>query len=86
MDGLLKPKQVAELLQIPEKAVHRLCREGKLQWVPMDKKGTRRFTQDQVQEFIRSQSTFNPRQRSKVDKAPTARISSPTNCAVTAIA
>jgi hypothetical protein len=68
---LLGPLDVAAKLNIPVKAVHMFVREGKLACVQVSAR-VRRFTEEQVQEFIQSQSI--PR---RVDKKPRRPLSSP---------
>jgi excisionase family DNA binding protein len=53
---LLKPEDVARILGISRKTVHHLARLGKLSCVQVTDK-ERRFTPEQVQEYIRSRST-----------------------------
>lgn len=55
-DCLLEPKDVASIMKISLKAVHKLVREGKLQCVQVSAR-ERRFTPEQVQQYIESRST-----------------------------
>lgn len=55
-DRLLKPEDVANILDLSIKSIHRLSREGKLQCVQVSAR-ERRFTPEQVEQFIESQST-----------------------------
>ncbi len=50
---LLSPKDVAEILGISVKTVHKLVRDGKLGCVQVTSK-ERRFTEEQVEGYIRS--------------------------------
>lgn len=52
---LLSPKDVAEILGISVKTVHKLVREGKLGSVQVTAK-ERRFTEEQVRAYIEAQS------------------------------
>lgn len=54
--SLLCATQVATILGISAKTVHKLVREKKLACVQVTSRD-RRFTHEQVQEYIRSQST-----------------------------
>ena len=54
--SLLDAQEVALVLRIGVKTVHKLVREKKLACVQVTARD-RRFTQEQVQEYIRSQST-----------------------------
>jgi excisionase family DNA binding protein len=56
MLALLRASDVAEILGISTKTVHKLVRERKLSCVQVTARD-RRFTPEQVQEYIRSQST-----------------------------
>ena len=53
---LLRAPDVAVILGIAEKSVHKLAREGKLPCVQVTAR-ERRFTPEQVQQYIESQST-----------------------------
>jgi len=53
---LLDSRDVAVVLKVSPKTVHKLAREGKLACVQVTSR-ERRFTHEQVQEYIRSQST-----------------------------
>ncbi|MFH1117287.1 MAG: helix-turn-helix domain-containing protein [Pseudomonadota bacterium] len=53
---LLEPREVAGMLKISLKTVHKLARERKLGCVQVTAR-YRRFTHEQVQEYIQSQST-----------------------------
>jgi excisionase family DNA binding protein len=53
---LLDAKEVATMIKVAIKTVHKLAREGKLACVQVTAR-ERRFTSEQVQEYIRSQST-----------------------------
>ena len=52
---LLTPQQVAEILGISDRTVHKLCRDGKLGYAQIDSKH-RRFTEEHVEAYIRSVS------------------------------
>jgi len=60
MERLLTPKEASQILAIPIKTVHELCRRHVLGFVRMDNRGSRRFTMEQIQAFIQSQ-TVAPR-------------------------
>lgn len=72
IDHLLKPQQVAEYLGITVKMVHQLCREHKLPYVKINRK-ERRFTEEQVQEYVDSQTVKIP----VIDKKPSKRLDCP---------
>ena len=67
---LLKAKDVAVRLLVSEKTVHKLVRGGRLACVQVTSRD-RRFTDEQVQEYIRSQSS-----EARVDKRTTPTVSS----------
>ncbi len=67
---LLTAQEVAKILGISRKTVHRLVREGKLPCVQVTAR-ERRFTPEQVQEYIESQSTGK-----RVDKRDPRPVSS----------
>ena len=54
-EKMLLPEQVAEILGISAKEVHALVRQGRLEYVQVTAK-KRRFTEEQVQAFIESQT------------------------------
>jgi excisionase family DNA binding protein len=56
---LLTAKHVAEILGVAVKTVQKLVREGKLGCVQITTK-ERRFTEEQVQEFVRSRIIERP--------------------------
>ncbi|MGO9116832.1 MAG: helix-turn-helix domain-containing protein [Desulfomonilaceae bacterium] len=56
----LPPEQVADFLNIKVRNVHRLVRNGKLDCIKLDAKN-RRFTKEQVEEFVQRMSTGTPR-------------------------
>ena len=56
MERLLTAVTVASILGVAPKTIHKLVRERKLACVQVTAR-ERRFTHDQVQEYIRSQST-----------------------------
>ncbi len=60
LDTCLTPEQVAELLNIQVRAVHRLVRNKKLGCIQVDSKN-RRFTKEQVEEFVQRQSVDIPK-------------------------
>lgn len=68
---LLTVSQVAAALGLSRKTVHKLVRERKLACVYVTSR-ERRFTHEQVQEYIRSQSTSV-----RVDKKDPRPVSSP---------
>jgi excisionase family DNA binding protein len=68
---LLTAKDVAEILGIAAKTVNKLVREGKLGCVQVTAK-ERRFTEDQIQEYIESRSSkvqFDRRTHDRVKSA-----------------
>jgi excisionase family DNA binding protein len=67
---LWSAEQVAHLLSISQKTVQKLVREGKLSCVQVTAR-ERRFTPEQVQQYIESQSTGI-----RVDKKPAPAVSS----------
>jgi excisionase family DNA binding protein len=69
--ALLSAKGVGAILGISAKTVHKRVREGKLACVQVTSRD-RRFTHEQVQEYIRSQSTSV-----RVDKKHPRPVSSP---------
>jgi excisionase family DNA binding protein len=69
---LLYPRDVAQLLGISVKTIHKLVRDGKLGCVQVTTKD-RRFTQEQVQHYIES-CTKNT--LAKIDREPTVRVRS----------
>jgi excisionase family DNA binding protein len=65
---LLTPEHVAEYLGVKVKAVHRLVREGALaciQIAPRD----RRFSEEQVQDYLRSRTVAVPSKRIDSNRA-----------------
>lgn len=68
--SLLDSQEVALILKISAKTVHKLVREGKLACVRVTARD-RRFTHEQVQEYIQSQSTLV-----RIDKKGTSPVSS----------
>lgn len=68
---LLTPADVAEILGISVKTVHKLVREGKLGCVQVTAK-ERRFTAQQVSAYIEGQSRRLPEVR--VDRKPASRL------------
>lgn len=71
MPALWQASDVARILDISPKTVHKLAREGKLACVQVTSR-ERRFTPEQVQEYIRSQST-----EVRVDKRDPRPVQSP---------
>lgn len=69
--ALWHASDVAQLLGISVKTVHKLVREGKLACVQVTAR-ERRFTPEQVQEYIRSRST-----EVRVDKTVPRPVQSP---------
>jgi excisionase family DNA binding protein len=67
---LCRASEVAKILGISVKTVHKLVREGKLHCVQVTAR-ERRFTPEQVQQYIESQST-----RIRVDKKDPRPVSS----------
>jgi excisionase family DNA binding protein len=66
---LLSPQDVAEILGISVKTVHKLAREGKLGCVQVTSK-ERRFTEEQVRAYIESQSKKPEQLRIDTPRAP----------------
>ena len=67
---MLEPKEVAKMLVISLKTVHKLVRERKLACVQVTARD-RRFTPEQVQQYIESRSTGI-----RVDKKAPPKVSS----------
>ncbi len=67
---LLEPKEVAARMNLSLKTIHKLAREGKLACVQVTAR-ERRFTEEQVQQYIESRSTGTT-----IDKRVTAPVSS----------
>jgi excisionase family DNA binding protein len=63
---LYTPEETAQALRIAVKAVHWLCRQGKLDFVKINGK-ERRFTPEQVQAYVDAQTVS----KSVIDKKPT---------------
>jgi excisionase family DNA binding protein len=59
IERLLSRKDVAEILGISVKTVHKLVRDGKLGCVQVTAK-ERRFTEEQVQEYVEEQTVSRP--------------------------
>jgi len=70
-EWLLTAKDVAERFMVSEKSVHKLVRDGKLGCVQITSR-ERRFTEEQVREFIERQS-----QPARVDRRASKPLSSP---------
>jgi len=68
---LLTVAAVASILGVSPKTVHKLVRDGKLPCVQVTTR-ERRFTREQVQEYIRSQSTSI-----RIDKRDPRPVKSP---------
>ena len=73
LSRLLMPANVAEILGISVKTVHKLVREGKLGCVQVTGK-ERRFAEEQVRAYIEAQSRGIHEVR--VDRKPARRVSS----------
>ncbi|MBI5249610.1 MAG: helix-turn-helix domain-containing protein [Desulfomonile tiedjei] len=71
LPALWQASDVAQILGISVKTVHRLVREGKLACVQVTTR-ERRFTYQQVEDYIRSQSTAI-----RVDKTDLRPVQSP---------
>lgn len=71
IERLLTVATVASILGLSHKTVHRLAREGKMACVQVTAR-ERRFTHEQVQEYIQFQST-----EVRVDKRVPSPVSSP---------
>ena len=72
VESLLKPNDVATILNISVKAVHALCRSGQLNYVRINKK-ERRFTEEMIEAFVASRTVA----REKFDKKRSQRIPCP---------
>jgi excisionase family DNA binding protein len=72
IEQLLTPNEVSEILKISCKAVHKLCRDGKLDFIWVNNK-ERRFTQEDVQTYIEAQAVRKP----AIDKKPSKRLPCP---------
>jgi excisionase family DNA binding protein len=70
VSALLKAPEVAALLGLSPKTIHKLVRDKKLACVQVTAR-ERRFTHEQVQEYIRSRSI-----EVRVDKKPASTVSS----------
>ena len=70
LEPLLKTEELAAYLGISIKTVNHLVRKGDLRCVQVTKKD-RRFTHEQVQEFIERQSDKQPK---SVDKLSSGRL------------
>jgi excisionase family DNA binding protein len=68
---LLSAKDVAEILGISAKTVNKLVREAKLGCVQVTAK-ERRFTEDQIRDYIESRSANVPIDRTKPDRVKSA--------------
>ena len=68
---LLSAKDIAEILGISVKTVNKLVREGKLGCVQVTAK-ERRFTEDQIREYIESRTTKIQIDRTKPDRVKSA--------------
>jgi excisionase family DNA binding protein len=68
---LLSAKDVAEILGISAKTVNKLVREGKLGCVQVTAK-ERKFTEDQIREYIESRTTKIQIDRTKPDRVKSA--------------
>lgn len=71
MSLLMNAEDVAKILGIAKKTVHKLVREGKLGCVQVTEKD-RRFTREQVQAYIDSQSV-----EVRIDRKVSKALSSP---------
>ena len=69
--SLLDAQEVAHMFGISVKTIHKLVRDGKLGCVQVTARG-RRFTSEQIQEYIRSQTT-----EVRVDKRDPRPVKSP---------
>jgi excisionase family DNA binding protein len=73
LERLLTPEDLAECMGVSVKTVLRYVREGKLGSIKLDAKNIR-FTQDQVDEFVRSRTRSELK---KFDKPKSRRIPLP---------
>ena len=69
---LFYPRDVAQILGISVKTIHKLVRDGKLGCVQVTARD-RRFTREQVQHYIESCTTNAP---AKIDREPSVRVRS----------
>ena len=69
---LMTPDEAANLLGVSKQMIHQLCREGKLEFIQVNKK-ERRFTEEQIQAYIDSQAVKKP----VIDKKPRKRLPCP---------
>jgi len=69
---LFFPRDVAQVLGISVKTVHKLVRDRKLGCVQITAKD-RRFTREQVERYVESCSTIAP---AKIDREPSVRVRS----------
>jgi excisionase family DNA binding protein len=72
--SLMDVTEAAEYLRITPKAVHRLCKRGKLGYVQIDDRGSRRFLKEHLDAYI--ESNLVPA-RKLIDKRPGKPVSSP---------
>ncbi|MGO9117630.1 MAG: helix-turn-helix domain-containing protein [Desulfomonilaceae bacterium] len=66
---LMKPIQAARVLGVSKPMIDKLCREGKLEYIQINKK-ERRFTEDQLNAYIISQTVRKP----TIDNKPQKRL------------
>jgi excisionase family DNA binding protein len=71
MEPLLTPEQAADILGIRVKTVHEFVRDGKLACVQVSARN-RKFTEEQIQAFIRSRTIEPPKSidNSDADRLP----------------
>lgn len=69
---LLYPRDVAQVLGISVKTIHKLVRDGKLGCVQVTARD-RRFSREQVQHYVASCTTNAP---AKIDREPYVRVRS----------
>lgn len=71
MEPLLTPEQVADLLGVRVKTLHRFVREGKIACVQVSARD-RKFTEEQIKQFVRSRTIEPPKSidNSEADRIP----------------
>lgn len=75
LEKLLTVSDASEFLQTSRRTVHKLCREGKLQYIQLTPR-ERRFTIEQLQSFIASRTLTPPK---TVDVSTPPLLPSPRN-------
>lgn len=78
MDSLLTPNKAAEILAIPVKTLHELCRRRLLGYVRINGKGERRFTTAHLQAYIELQTILPAEPVDKTAGCPVRSTLKPT--------